>query len=576
MATDAGRPALPRVSGFEITREIGAGAFASVYEAVQESVGRKVALKVMSTVAADADMERRFRAECRTVGELSWHPHVVALYEAGISDEGRPYMAMELMPGGSVSDKVAADGRLDPREVTRVGIEIADALAAAHEAGVVHRDVKPGNILIGRRGEYLLGDFGIATISDVTKSATGSFSGTVAYCAPEVLRGERAAPPADLFSLGASLYALLTGRSAFTTGTDDAPGAVILRVISEPAPPLPANTPPYLALAIERSMSKDPERRHHSAAELGDELVDALPVLSRPRTAAPDLPDVDEAPTRSTSHPGRTDQQPTGAAHHTSEHGVDARQGGTPRSIERPGHGRRRLRIVASGLAVCIAAVSVAAVIVWRTGSVASDSGGTGRTDPGESVTASIEVGTGPEGLAFGDGALWVANSGSGTVSRIDPANDEVAATINVGSSPVAVAVGDGAVWVGNSTWSPPGGSTVSRVDSTTNTVTATIDVGRDPAGVAVGEGAVWVTEFADQSVSRIDPTTNKVSETIHVGFGPQGVAVGEGAVWVAGLDGTVSRIDPATDEGRGDDERWWRSARGRCGSGSRLGHQPR
>ena len=536
------------MSGYEITREIGVGAFASVYEAVQESVGRRVALKVLSAVAADADMERRFRAECRAVGELSWHPHVVGLFEAGISDEGRPYMAMELMPGGSLSDQIEAHGPLEPREVTRVGVEIADALEAAHEVGVVHRDVKPGNILIGRRGEYRLGDFGIATISDVTKSATGSFSGTVAYCAPEVLRGERAGPQADLFSLGATLYALITGRSAFATGTGDALGAIVHRVISEPAPRLPHSTPPYLVTAIERSMSKDPGARYDSARELGDGLatgaaatlvdegVDPLPVPEPEGRAEPER---DPTPTQPrplppASPPSRAEsprQMPRPSATTLL---VDEAQVIAVEPVGQPRGSRRRVGIVA------MVAIAVAACVMG----VALARFASSRTGPG--VAVSVEVGPSPTGIAFGDGAIWVTNADDATVSRIDPVSNVVTDTIDVGIGPRGITFGAGAVWV----TSQHDGGTVYRIDPAANSVTDRIDVGGTPRGIAFGDGAVWVVADLDGGwVSRIDPAANAVTDRIDVGRSPSGITFGDGAVWVTDLQDAVgvSRIDGTT-----------------------------
>ncbi len=265
--TDAGRALWPIVDGYRISSEIGRGGFATVYEAVQLSVGRKVALKVLSTHASGPDVERRFRSECRTVGELSWHPHVVALHDAGITQSGSPYMAMELLPGGALSEQLKSGGPLSADDTIQVGIEIADALSAAHEAGVIHRDVKPPNVLIGRRGEHLLGDFGIATITDATQSTTGSFTGTFAYCAPEIHQGHRARPESDVFSLGATLYALLAGQAPFLIRTDDAPSAVILRVVSEPPPPLPSSVPRGLVAVIDKAMEKEPKDRYRTSGE---------------------------------------------------------------------------------------------------------------------------------------------------------------------------------------------------------------------------------------------------------------------------------------------------------------------
>ncbi len=296
---EGGGAGFPAVPGYEISRLIGRGGFAAVYEAQQVSVGRAVALKVMSVSAFGEDTERRFRAECRSIGGLSWHPHVVALHDAGTTGDGLPFLSMELLPGGSLGDRMR-QGALAPEEVVEVGIQVADALGAAHDAGVLHRDVKPENLLIGRRGEVQLTDFGIATLSDGTRTATGTFTGTIAYTPPELLKGERATARSDLYSLGATLHALLTGRAAFSTGQGDPPAAIMWRVVSEPPAPLPDSVPAALRAVLERAMSKEPNDRFASAAEMQAALSSAQTELSGggavPPAYPPDAPTVVPVP----------------------------------------------------------------------------------------------------------------------------------------------------------------------------------------------------------------------------------------------------------------------------------------
>ncbi len=248
------------VPGYRIGRRLGRGAFATVYVAHQESVGRDVALKVIEAVELDATTLRRFRAEIRSAGQLHWHPHVVDVFDGGITEDGRPYLAMELVAGGSWGDRVRS-GPVAPEDVVRVGVEVADALGAAHEAGVLHRDVKPDNILIGRRGESLLSDFGIAVLADGTRSTTGSFTGTLAYTAPELLRGERASPASDAFALGATLYALAAGHHAFAPAGDEAPYTIMWRIAETEPDPLPGTVAPALRAAITGALAKDPAER---------------------------------------------------------------------------------------------------------------------------------------------------------------------------------------------------------------------------------------------------------------------------------------------------------------------------
>jgi serine/threonine protein kinase len=175
---------------------------------------------------------------------------------------------MELLTGGSLGERVRAGDPLDADELLEVAIQMTDALSAAHQAGVLHRDVKPDNILLNRQGEYVLSDFGIATLDDGTQSTTGSYSGTYAFSAPELLRGSRASESSDLYSLGATLHALASGRAPFTSKADATPAATLLRILEDPVPDLPTGVPSTLASLICSLMAKDPEERPRSAADL--------------------------------------------------------------------------------------------------------------------------------------------------------------------------------------------------------------------------------------------------------------------------------------------------------------------
>lgn len=381
----------PSVQGYEIVAELGRGGFGDVYEARQVSVDRTVALKILGGSVIDEAAERRFRSECKTVGSLSWHPHVVSLYDAGICPDGRPYLAMELVPGGPVSERIRAGARLESGQVRDVGIQIADALSAAHDAGILHRDIKPDNILIDRRGGYLLTDFGIATLEDGTRSTTGSFAGTYAYLAPELLKGERATPQSDVYSLGATLYTLAAGVPAFTGTTDATPAAVIFRVVSEPAPPLSHAVHQGLRAIIEKAMSKDPSDRYQSAAELEQALkgitVAAAP-LGNPGLLGP-RPGIDhpmpgeestvrrqapaplrgpreesaQGPPRKGDHDQTAEHDPAGQPTRVRSESLGADGAFDSRQVHRPG-ARRRRAYVAAGVVVAIT-LALFGAIVW-------------------------------------------------------------------------------------------------------------------------------------------------------------------------------------------------------------------
>ena len=271
----------PEVPGYEVGRELGRGGFATVYEARQLSVDRLVALKVVSVSGLAPDVERRFRSELRTIGSLSWHPHVVALHDAGVTPEGLPFLAMELVTGGTWGDRVRDQGALPPEVTLGVGAQVADALGAAHDAGIVHRDVKPENVLVGRRDEALLADFGVALVTDTVASVSGSFTGTLAYAAPELLRGGRADARSDVYAAGATLHLLATGRPAYSAGAEGSPAALIATILEGDPPLLPRSVPAPVRRVVERAMARDPDDRPATAHQLEDELRLARDELAR-------------------------------------------------------------------------------------------------------------------------------------------------------------------------------------------------------------------------------------------------------------------------------------------------------
>ncbi|MDP8977832.1 MAG: serine/threonine protein kinase, partial [Actinomycetota bacterium] len=201
---------------YRLTALLGRGGMADVYRADDLSLERPVAVKLLRTAAPDD--ARRFTAEARVLSRLN-HEHVVRLFDAGVH-EGVPYFVMQLVEGRSLRG-LLAEGPLGAEEVRRIGVGLADALAHAHAFGIVHRDVKPGNVLVDAEGNVRLADFGIARLADATRlTATGSVLGTAAYAAPEQLRGDRLGPATDVYSMGLVLLEALAGRR------DSAPTAV--------------------------------------------------------------------------------------------------------------------------------------------------------------------------------------------------------------------------------------------------------------------------------------------------------------------------------------------------------------
>jgi serine/threonine protein kinase len=263
----------PAVPGYEAYDVLGQGGFGTVFRARQLAVGREVALKIDNRALATDRDRRRFLREVSAAGHLSGHPNVVDLYDAGTLPDGRPFLVSELCPGGSLDSVLHRQGPLAPAQVREIGVGIADALGAAHAAGVLHRDVKPANILINRYGVAGLSDFGLASILDADggQSATREAL-TPAYAAPEAFELADPAPTADVYSLAATLYALLCGQPPrFSPGMRPSI-ATIMRLHHEPVPDI-VGVPRPLMDVLRAGLVADPAQRLPSAAALRDALA---------------------------------------------------------------------------------------------------------------------------------------------------------------------------------------------------------------------------------------------------------------------------------------------------------------
>jgi len=262
-------PALP---GFSYLRPLGSGGFADVFLYEQNLPRRQVAVKVLLAEMVTDPVRRLFQAEANLMAQLSSHPSVLTVYQAGVSADGRPYLVMEYC-----SDSLDAryrSGRLPVSELLRIGVTIASAVETAHRQGVLHRDIKPSNILMTAYGHPVLGDFGIAaTLGEVEESDQVGLS--IPWSAPEILLDESAGSvAAEVWALGATLYTLLAGRSPFELPGDvNAPAQLIARIGKAALPAVGRpDVPARLELVLERAMSKRPERRQGSALELIREL----------------------------------------------------------------------------------------------------------------------------------------------------------------------------------------------------------------------------------------------------------------------------------------------------------------
>jgi serine/threonine protein kinase len=274
------------IPGFEDAEVIGRGGFGTVYRAWEPGLGRRVAVKVLSSRLDDRGRVL-FERERRALGALSGHPHVVTVHSWGVLADGSAYLVMEHLEGGSLAERVAALGARPWDEAVDTVVRVAGALESAHRAGVLHRDVKPDNVLVGAFDQPKLVDFGIAALGGVHTTDTGSVTASLAYAAPEVLGGQRGTPASDVYSLGATLFALLAGTPAFVEATDETALPVLARVASQPVPDLRGRgVPEPVCRAIERGMAKEPGERFASAADLAESLRAAQRELGCPATAA--------------------------------------------------------------------------------------------------------------------------------------------------------------------------------------------------------------------------------------------------------------------------------------------------
>jgi serine/threonine protein kinase len=256
--------------------EIGEGGFATVFKATQPAFGRTVAVKVLATLSLDDAARERFERECRSMGSLSEHPNIVTVYGAGFTESGRPYLLMAYLPGGSLQERIDSEGPLPWEEATLYGVHLAGALETAHRASIVHRDIKPGNVLMSSFGDAELTDFGIARIAGGHETRSALVTASFAHAPPEVIDGQKPAVAGDVYSLGSTMYELIAGSPAFESPEDESLVPMLRRVLSDPPPDLrERGVPDEVAAVIEKAMAKKPEDRQISAVELGKELQEA-------------------------------------------------------------------------------------------------------------------------------------------------------------------------------------------------------------------------------------------------------------------------------------------------------------
>jgi serine/threonine-protein kinase PknK len=256
-------------AGFDSARQIARGAVGVVYCCRETALGRNVGIKVLPTFI-DEESRERFLREGYAMGGLSGHPNIVNIQRVGFTVSGRPYIVMSYCAAGSLALRVQQEGPITWPEALRIGVKLCGALETAHLTGTLHRDIKPANVLVNEYGEPQLTDFGTAHIAGGYETAAGLFSGTVDYLAPEVLTGSPASVGTDVYSLGATIYALVAGNAAYERRSGDDLLAHYTRMSNTRVPNLrPHGIPDAVCSAIEKTMAFDPAGRPASVAEFG-------------------------------------------------------------------------------------------------------------------------------------------------------------------------------------------------------------------------------------------------------------------------------------------------------------------
>src|SRR5512142_2804445 len=273
---------------YRIERKLGAGGMADVYLAEDQELGRRVAIKILNDRhAADDSFVERFRREAKNAAGLS-HPNIVSIYDRGEA-EGTYYIAMEYLDGRSLKELIVARGAAPAKVAVDYERQILAAVGFAHRHGIIHRDIKPHNVLVGPGGRLKVTDFGIARSGASQMTEVGSIIGTAQYLSPEQARGAPVDQTSDLYAVGVVLYEMLTGQVPFT---GDTPLEIAMKHLSEvPVPPsqLRPEVPRDLDSVVLRALAKDPHERYRSAEEMDADLtrvLDGLPVDPATETAA--------------------------------------------------------------------------------------------------------------------------------------------------------------------------------------------------------------------------------------------------------------------------------------------------
>jgi serine/threonine protein kinase len=541
-----------------------------VYRATQLALGRPVAVKAIAPeLAEDASYRERFKHESQLAASID-HPNVIPVYEAGECD-GSLYLIMRWVDGTDLRAMLSSSGRLAPARALRLLRPVASALGAAHQQGLVHRDVKPANVLIARGNEQdeehvYLTDFGIArrAASKSGMTGTGTFVGTVDYMAPERVLGGKGDSASDIYSFGCMLFEALSGQLPFDRATNV---AKVFAHVNDPVPSVRAivqAVPERLDAIVTKAMTKHPEDRFASAGELARALAEVFDELNARERAIAAQTALSEAPSQPKEGRGpvrdvaTTTEQATAtttriSASATVDDGPIAR-----------GQRRGRAALWAAPVAVLVAIGVVVAVIatsgssprpaasqspagtpVAPTGASTPPSSEVTTISPGLTKLQTIALGSKPGGAAIAQvGDVWVSLPDAGAVVRITP-NGSVT-RFAVGGRPGLIAAGPAGIWVSNSS-----SGALALFNDRTGRPIASSPLTSAPTAVAIdpGNGSAWAADSSG-TVVHVDQAGSLAGQPARVPPPVTGLGWGEGWVWA--VNGTVSGLVRISLDGSG------------------------